>query len=136
MTLSAEETEDAGEKLGRKLYPGAIITMEGPLGSGKTTFVKGVARALGISQIITSPSFTIVSEYYGNMPLYHMDLYRIDSIEEFELIGPEEMLDGSGVSIIEWADKAEGYFRQRHINVFMSIQGSGKRSINIEGIDW
>jgi len=110
--------------------------MDGPLGSGKTTFVKGVARALGITEKITSPSFTIVSEYYGNMPLYHMDLYRINSIEEFELIGPEEMIDGTGVSIIEWAGKAEGYFPQRHITVTLSIKGIGKRSVNIEGIDW
>lgn len=125
-----------GEKLGRKLYPGAVITMDGPLGSGKTTFVKGVARALGIKEEITSPSFTIVSEYYGNMPLYHMDLYRIDSMEEFELIGPEEMIDGKGVSIIEWSDKAEEYFSQSHIAVTISIKGIGKRSVNIEGIDW
>lgn len=110
--------------------------MDGPLGSGKTTFVKGVARALGITEKITSPSFTIISEYYGNMPLYHMDLYRINSIEEFELIGPEEMIDGTGVSIIEWADKAEGYFSQRHITVTLSIKDIGKRSVNIEGIDW
>lgn len=125
-----------GEKLGRKLYPGAVITMDGPLGSGKTTFVKGVARALGIKENITSPSFTIVSEYYGSMPLYHMDLYRIDSMEEFELIGPEEMIDGKGVSIIEWSDKAEEYFSQSHIAVTISIKGIGKRSVNIEGIDW
>ncbi len=91
---------------------------------------------MGIVEEITSPSFTIVSEYYGNIPLYHMDLYRIDSLEEFELIGPEEMIDGDGVSIIEWAEKAEGFFPERTISVSLIIKGKGKREINIEGMQW
>lgn len=88
-----------------------MLLLDGTLGAGKTTFVKGLAKALNIDENITSPSFTIISEYLGDMPLYHMDLYRIDSVEEFEMIGPEEMLEGNGISVIEWAEKAEDFSR-------------------------
>ncbi len=118
------------------LEPGSVLTLDGPLGAGKTTFVKGVARALGILEVVTSPSFTIISEYHGDIPLYHMDLYRIDSIEEFELIGPEEMMDGYGVSVIEWAHKAEGFFPDRTIAVTISIGENKERTITVKGSGW
>ncbi len=120
--------------MGKRLTQGAVVALDGPLGAGKTTFVKGIAKALGITEEITSPSFTIISEYRGTVPLYHMDLYRIDTIEEFELIGPEEMIDGEGISIIEWAHKAKDFFPKRTISVTFTMDQEGKRIIKIEGI--
>ncbi len=113
-----------------------MLTLHGTLGAGKTTFVKGIAKALGIKENITSPSFTIISEYAGDLTLYHMDLYRLDSIEEFEMIGPEEMLEGRGVSVIEWAEKAEEIFPERTISVTFSIEEGGERRISVEGMQW
>ena len=113
-----------------------MITLDGSLGAGKTTFVKGVAQALEIEEEITSPSFTIISEYYGRFPLYHMDLYRINSIEEFELLGPDELLDGEGISIIEWAHKVEDCFPARTVSVTFTIETTGRRTIKIEGMKW
>ncbi len=118
------------------LKPGSVITLDGPLGAGKTTFVKGIARALGILEVVTSPSFTIISEYHGTIPLYHMDLYRIDSIEEFELIGPEEMIDGDGISVIEWAHKVKDFFPERTIMISIKIEDDRKRTITVEGSGW
>ncbi len=136
MSKSAEDTRKIGEQIGEKLSKGDVVTLHGNLGAGKTTLVKGIAAALDIDDDITSPSFTIISEYYGKMPLYHMDLYRIDSIEEFELIGPEEMLEGEGISVIEWAEKAENFFPDRAVKVTLKITGDGVREITVEGDKW
>jgi tRNA threonylcarbamoyladenosine biosynthesis protein TsaE len=133
-TASAEETIGLGTKIGTLLNTGDIITLHGSLGSGKTTIVKGIARALDIEEEITSPSFTLISEYDGRLPLYHMDLYRIDSVEEFELIGAEELLYGSGVSIIEWAEKIEQILPNNCIAITFTIEDNGRREIRIDGI--
>ena len=100
-THSAEETILLGTKIGLKLKPGDIIAMQGTLAAGKTTITKGIAQALGIDDTITSPTFCLISEYYGKMPLYHMDVYRLDGIEDFVNLGTDDMLYGDGVSIIE-----------------------------------
>ncbi len=136
MSESAEDTRRTGEEIGKRLSKGDVVTLHGTLGAGKTTLVKGIAAALGINEDITSPSFTIISEYLGRLPLYHMDLYRIDSIEEFELIGPEEMLEGEGVSVIEWAEKAENFFPDSAVKVTLEITEDGKREITVEGAKW
>ena len=82
-----------------------VICLIGELGSGKTVFTKGFANALGIEETITSPTFCLISEYYGSMPLYHMDVYRLDGREDFVNLGTDDMLYGDGVSIIEWSEK-------------------------------
>lgn len=101
---SAEETFRFGEMLGGKLQRGAVICLDGDLGVGKTVFVKGVAKGLGITEPVCSPTFTILQEYKeGRIPLYHFDVYRIDDPEEMYEIGFEEYLYGDGVCLIEWA---------------------------------
>ncbi len=104
-TESELETLKLGEMLAKNAYAGEIITLDGDLGSGKTVFAKGFARGLGIDEPITSPTFTIVREYEsGRLPLYHFDVYRIDSPDEMYEVGFDDYLFGNGVCIIEWAE--------------------------------
>lgn len=132
-TGSADETVRLGYHIGLQLKAGDIITLHGSLGCGKTTIVKGIAKALAIDEEITSPSFTLISEYEGELPLYHMDLYRIDSVEEFELLGAEELLYGRGVVLIEWGEKIESLLPDKHISISFRIKPDGRRAIEIEG---
>ena len=98
-----------GIKISSVVQPGMVMALDGGLAAGKTTLTKGIAAGLGIKQTVTSPSFTIINEYHdGRMPLYHMDLYRLDNLEEFYLLGADELLYGNGLSIIEWSEKAGG----------------------------
>lgn len=103
-TQSAQETVDVGRALGELLNRGDVICLSGNLGTGKTAFTNGIASALGIAGYITSPTFTIVNEYKGHLPLYHFDVYRIADAEEMFEIGFEEYLDGNGVTVIEWPE--------------------------------
>jgi tRNA threonylcarbamoyladenosine biosynthesis protein TsaE len=117
------------------LQPGSVISLTGPLGSGKTILVKGIASGLHIKQSITSPSFTIISEYEGSLPLYHIDLYRIRSDEELELLGVEELLYSGGVSIIEWGEKAATILPDYCIYIYIELGADNHREIRIEGIE-
>ena len=110
-----------GERLGGKLGPGSVVALTGTLGAGKTTLVKGIAKALGIDEEITSPTFTLVSEYRGSLPLYHMDVYRLDSIDEFLDLGVEDMLYGDGICIIEWSEKISETLPDSTITISISI---------------
>lgn len=104
-TNSAEETFALGKALGEKASPGQIYTLDGDLGTGKTVFTQGVAAGLGITEAISSPTFTIIQEYdTGRLPLYHFDVYRIGDIEEMEEIGYDDYFFGEGLCLIEWAD--------------------------------
>ena len=104
-TNSAEETLALGKALGEKASPGQIYTLDGDLGTGKTVFTQGVAAGLGITEAISSPTFTIIQEYdTGRLPLYHFDVYRIGDIEEMEEIGYDDYFFGEGICLIEWAD--------------------------------
>ena len=103
---SEYETRQFGEELARTLKPGDVIALIGDLGTGKTTLTKYIARELGIMQAITSPTFTIICEYKdGRLPLYHFDVYRLNSADEMLELGYEEYFFGDGVCIVEWADK-------------------------------
>ena len=102
-----EETEKIGFEIGKNAKLGDIYCLSGDLGTGKTVFTKGFARGLGITEYITSPTFTIVNEYNGRIPLYHFDVYRIYSIDEMYDIGYEEYFFGNGVCLIEWAELAK-----------------------------
>ena len=104
-THSPEETIALGVKIGKKLKKGDVIAMQGTLAAGKTTITKGIAEALDIKDTITSPTFCLISEYYGRMPLYHMDVYRLEGSEDFINLGTDDMIYGDGVSIIEWSEK-------------------------------
>ena len=103
-----QEVEAYGIRLGRKAHPGQVIALTGDLGAGKTTLTKAIARGLGISETVTSPTFTIVKEYRsGRLPLFHFDVYRIGDVEEMYELGYEEYFFGDGVCVIEWADLIE-----------------------------
>ncbi|MDO4632786.1 MAG: tRNA (adenosine(37)-N6)-threonylcarbamoyltransferase complex ATPase subunit type 1 TsaE [Eubacteriales bacterium] len=104
-TVSESETFAVGEKIGREAEPGAIFALLGDLGVGKTVFTKGVAAGLGITEAVSSPTFTIVQIYEeGRLPFYHFDVYRIGDIEEMDEIGYEDYFYGQGVSMVEWAN--------------------------------
>lgn len=105
ITQSAEETQALGENLGKLLIPGDIILLFGDLGAGKTTFTQGISRGLGMYDYVRSPSFTLINEYAGTVPIYHIDLYRLETFEEIESLGIEEVFNGKGVCIVEWAEK-------------------------------
>lgn len=120
---SEEETGALGEKIGSILKPGEIVTLYGDLGAGKTRFTCGAAKALGIPEYITSPTFTIVNEYKsGDLFFYHFDLYRISSYDELMEIGFEEYLNRQAVAFIEWADRVpeiEAYYKDRITQIKM-----------------
>ena len=105
LTINADETYKAGEKLGEIASPGQVITLSGDLGVGKTVFAKGFAKGLGIDEPITSPTFTILQEYNtGRIPLYHFDVYRVSDPEEMYEVGFDDYIYGNGVCLIEWAE--------------------------------
>ena len=132
ITHSAEETISLGYKIGQKLKKGDIIAMQGTLAAGKTTITKGIAQALEITDTITSPTFCLISEYYGKMPLYHMDVYRLDGAEDFVNLGTDDMLYGDGVSIIEWSEKIMSELPKRTIILKITPEEDGSRKIEID----
>ena len=107
LSHSVEETEALGEALGRKLQPGAVVAYFGGLGMGKTAFTRGLARGLGCTERVTSPTFTIVNEYPGRIPLCHFDMYRLESSDALFDIGWEDYLAGGGVCAVEWSELVE-----------------------------
>ena len=130
-THSADETTALGYKIGKKLKKGDIIAMQGTLAAGKTTITKGIAQALDISEEITSPTFCLISEYYGKMPLYHMDVYRLDGTEDFINLGVDDMLYGDGVCIIEWSEKIMDELPKNTIILRILPQDDNSRKIEI-----
>ncbi len=101
---SPEETEAAGERLGRTLGPSDVVGLIGELGAGKTCFVQGLTHGLGVTVHATSPTFVLVNEYRGRLPVHHVDAYRTTTVTELADLGLEEMIDGDGVTVIEWAE--------------------------------
>lgn len=104
ITNSEESTIKLGKLIGEALNPGDVISLNGDLGAGKTQFTKGIAQGLGVNDYVTSPTFIIVNEYEGRIPLYHFDVYRIDDIDEMYEIGFDEYIYGNGVCVVEWGD--------------------------------
>jgi tRNA threonylcarbamoyladenosine biosynthesis protein TsaE len=138
-THSPRETVALGTELGRRLQRGDIVALHGPLGAGKTTLVKGIARSLAIEDPVTSPSFTLIAEYDGardGLPvvLYHVDLYRISHEQEIEDLGIEEILGGSGIYVIEWAEKAAEFLPDSAIQVDIGLLEGENRSVEIDGL--
>jgi tRNA threonylcarbamoyladenosine biosynthesis protein TsaE len=125
---------ELGRALASQLQPGDVVVFYGDLGAGKTTMIKGVAAGLGVADVVKSPSFVIVTEYAGKLPVYHVDLYRLSEDSDFESIGLDSYLDGDGVCLIEWAERAEKVLPDKAIRVRMSVDGSG-RQIEIDGLD-
>lgn len=131
-TNSAEETMAFGEKLGKKLNPGDVLALFGDLGAGKTTFTKGLARGLNLTDDIHSPTFTLIHEHPGAIPLYHVDLYRLSNEAEVEMIGIEEYIYGDGVTIIEWADRMKSMLPENRLDLEFKMKGDTQREITLE----
>ena len=129
---SPEETQGIGERLGARLGPGAVIACTGELGAGKTCFLQGLARGLGVTSGVTSPTFVLVNQYRGRMAIYHLDAYRTGSLTELVDLGLEEMLHGDGVTVIEWADKLLPLLPARTIHVHLEGLGDEPREITID----
>jgi tRNA threonylcarbamoyladenosine biosynthesis protein TsaE len=132
LTHTVEETQALGEALGGTLGPGAVVACVGDLGTGKTAFLQGVARGLGVPSPVTSPTFVLVNVYRGRLPVHHLDAYRTDSLSEILELGLEEMLDGEGVTFIEWADKMLPLLPARTVVVRISGAGDEPREIEVE----
>ncbi len=133
ISSKTDDTLKIGRAIGEQLPPGSIISLRGPLGAGKTIIAKGIALALKIDEAITSPTYTLLQEYEGTLPLYHMDLYRIDSVDEFEMLGTEELLYGKGITLIEWSEKIDEILPEDTIYITLSINENQDRVITIQG---
>ena len=132
VTNNTEETIELGKNIGNYLRKGDVIAMQGTLAAGKTTITKGIAQSLDISETITSPTFCLISEYEGKMPLYHMDVYRLDNEEDFANLGTEDMIYGNGVSIIEWSEKIMNELPKKTIILKIEPQEDGSRIITLD----
>ena len=133
-TYSADETQALGKKLAESLRPGDVIAYFGDLGAGKTAFTRGIAEGLGVSEQVTSPTYTIVNEYLsGRLPLFHFDMYRLGSSDELFDIGWEDYLARGGVCAVEWSENVEGAFYGDEIKVIFEKTGENSRLIRIEG---
>jgi len=130
---SADETIEFAKKLGSGLQPGSILTLEGDLATGKTTFTKGLALGLGIAAVIDSPTFAIVKEYEGKVPLFHMDVYRLDGDSDIEFI--LEYFDRDGVCVIEWASIIEKDLPKERVDIKIKRLEGDKREIIIMGAE-
>jgi tRNA threonylcarbamoyladenosine biosynthesis protein TsaE len=132
VTHSATQTQKAGAVLGRLLQPGDIILLEGDLGVGKTTFTKGIGQGLLVEGYVNSPTFTLVNEYQGRLPLYHLDCYRLESGREALDFGLEEYLYGEGAIIIEWPERIAEVLPSEVLRVKLGYVNDTKRAIRLE----
>ena len=124
-----EQTKEIGYKLGQLLTPKSVVCLIGDLGAGKTTMTQSLAKALEVDDYITSPTFNIVNEYDGRMPLYHFDVYRIGSSDEMYDIGFDEYIDGDGVCMIEWANLIEDILPNEYLYIEMNYKETGREMI-------
>ena len=132
-TNSEQETEDLGARVAGALPDGSVVAFYGELGSGKTAFVRGMARGMGIAAPVSSPTFTIVNEYLGARSLFHFDMYRLGSADELYDIGWEDYLGRNGVCAVEWSENVEDAFEGDEIVVTFRKLGDTAREITVEG---
>ena len=132
ITHSAKETRELGERTAVGLRPGDVVLLEGELGAGKSELARGIARGLGVTETVTSPSFTILNVYEsGRCPLYHFDWYRLESAEELYELGMDEYLGGDGVAVVEWPDRCPEAIPGKAIRVKLTATGESERDITI-----
>ena len=136
LSHSPEETEDIGARLAETLKPGAVVAFTGDLGAGKTAFTRGLARGLGVTDRVTSPTFTIVNEYLGGrLPLFHFDMYRLSSSDELFDIGWEDYLARGGVCAVEWSENVAEAIEDDAVRVDIARgEDENSRVIHIEGV--
>lgn len=133
LTNTAIETKEFATRLGTLVSPGDVITLEGDLGAGKTTFTQGLAVGLGVKRNVTSPTFTIIKEYQGRIPLYHMDVYRLEDAEED--IGFAEYFYGTGITIIEWAQYIDDFLPKNRLDIYIEVIDQDRRKIICQSSD-
>jgi tRNA threonylcarbamoyladenosine biosynthesis protein TsaE len=133
-TRNRNETILLGERIGKSLKAGDIVALSGELGAGKTTLIQGIAKGLGIRDWVTSPTFTIINEFKGRIDLYHVDLYRIDKLEDALDVEIEEYFTKGGVTVIEWAEKINPLLPDKTIKINIDIVSENKRKIEIKGL--
>ena len=129
---SPEQTQRLGTSLGKLAQAGDVFLLCGDLGSGKTCLTQGIAWGLNVKEYAFSPSFVLVREYYGRLPIYHVDLYRLDHIEEVAGLGLDEYLYGDGVCVVEWAEKGLPLLPQENLLIKLSYVSQTERSISLE----
>jgi tRNA threonylcarbamoyladenosine biosynthesis protein TsaE len=134
-TRNTSETIQIGKRLGRLLQPGDVVALVGDLGAGKTQFIKGLAEGVGVGRAtyVSSPSFTLINEYPGRIPFYHIDLFRLESEKEAEGLGLEEYLRGNGITAIEWAEKISSLLPEELLWVKIHYTGEHSRTLEIVG---
>lgn len=135
---SHEDTLKLGKKIGDVLKPGDILLLEGDLGAGKTTFTQGLAEGLGVDEFVNSPTFVIINEYFsGHLPLYHMDLYRLEDEAQLYDLGVEEYFFGNGVSVVEWPEIALSLLPEAYTRLTFLREGQGREvKITTRGNDY
>ncbi|WP_251555484.1 tRNA (adenosine(37)-N6)-threonylcarbamoyltransferase complex ATPase subunit type 1 TsaE [Neobacillus muris] len=126
-TASSEGTSQFAQRLAKLLQPGDVIALEGDLGAGKTTFTKGLALGLEIKKTVNSPTFTIIKEYHGRLPLYHMDVYRVE--DGLEDLGFDEYFEGEGVTVVEWAHLIEEQLPEERLTIYLYHESEDHRKI-------
>ena len=132
MTYSAAETRALGEELSASLKPGDVVVLRGELGAGKSELTRGIAKGLGVTENVTSPSFTILNVYEsGRCPLYHFDWYRLENEEELYELGMDEYLGGDGVAVVEWAERCPDAVPEKRIRIRLEVTGEETRRIEI-----
>jgi tRNA threonylcarbamoyladenosine biosynthesis protein TsaE len=131
-TNSPEQTQELGKHIGELALPGDVFLLVGELGAGKTCLTQGIAWGLGIEEYAMSPSFVIMREHYGRLPLYHIDLYRLDRIEESMELGLDDYLYGQGVCVVEWAEKALSILPENHLMIKISYLSDTGRKFLME----
>ena len=129
---SPEQTQRLGVQLGKLAQAGDVFLLSGNLGSGKTCLTQGIAWGLGVKEYASSPSFVIAREYYGRLPLYHIDFYRLDCIEEIIDLGFDEYFYGNGVCVAEWAEKGTAVIPQENLLIKLSYISDTERSLSLE----
>ena len=133
-THSPEETQTIGQQIGETLKTGDVVALIGDLGAGKTCLTKGIARGAGVAsnEVVNSPSYTLINEYAGEMPIYHIDLYRLEHHGEIVDLGLEEYLEGTGICVIEWADRMTNLLPANHIQITMMWVDESTRIIEMQ----
>jgi tRNA threonylcarbamoyladenosine biosynthesis protein TsaE len=132
VTRSDEETRRFGAVIGANVCPGDIILLTGTLGAGKTCLTQGIARGLDIDDYVSSPTFVLVREHQGRLPLYHADLYRLDDIREIAMLGMDEYFYGRGVTVVEWAEKGEGVLPLECLHIGLNVIDDNTRQLSLD----
>ena len=135
-TNSVKETQKVGERIGKRLKAGDVVALEGPLGAGKTTLVKGIAKGLGVKdkKAVVSPTFVLIHEYEARERIYHMDWYRLSKVEGQDRLQAEEYFNSKGITLVEWADRGKAIFPKSHIRILLKYDGPERRIIEVHGM--